>query len=176
MPGTRWAQCRRHNIATRACVRRAVSRQEARTGLPDTTHGPQTRQAGSNARCREGRPRAACTHSLLRAVDGPPDPGRGDDVADEQRTQGEREKYVAPKTFCATTTNFLLWLISRRGNSAGLEPFRRRSGPVCAHYRPKSRRRQMAGPTWSQERRRMALCLLERERTSKESVSIFVIS
>lgn len=43
-------------------------------------------------------------------------PGRGADVfvISTLLLRG-REKYAAPKTFCAITTIFLLWLISRRG-------------------------------------------------------------
>lgn len=64
-------------------------------------------------------------------------PGRGVDVfVTSTLLSRGREKYAAPKTFCAITTIFLLWLISRRGRFG-----RVRASPVTIGprrtYRPK---------------------------------------
>lgn len=113
---------------TRACVRRAVFRQRG-------AHGSDTTRARKHDRRNRTRDAAGTSsHGGARAPYFAPSTGRR--ILDEATMwlttttllHVECEKYVAPKTFCATT-NFLLWLISRRGNSAGLESFRRRSVP-----------------------------------------------
>lgn len=65
-------------------VRRAVSRQKAHTGCVRHNTQAANTAGGIERTMPRGRARTACTHSLLRAVDGPPNPGRGDDVADDQ--------------------------------------------------------------------------------------------
>lgn len=108
--------CRRlrHNIVY-ACMRpsgRLPSKR--RTRLRHNT-GPQTRQAESNARCRGDELARRCTRSLLRAVDGTPNPGRGDDVADDHHLAARRmRKICSAKNFLRDHEFFVVANITAR--------------------------------------------------------------
>lgn len=102
-----------HRIRVHASVGPS-SVKEAHT-TPTQHTGPQTRQAESNARCRGDELARRCTRSLLRAVDGTPNPGRGDDVADDHHLAARRmRKICSAKNFLRDHEFFVVANITAR--------------------------------------------------------------
>lgn len=111
-----------------ACVRQPVP-VPSKVGAQHNTHGgPQHIGIGT---------RDARTESVGRAVAyfaSSTYPGRGVDVfVTSTLLPRGREKYAAPKTFCAITTIFLLWLISRRRKFGRARAFPVAIGPRCVY-------------------------------------------